>query len=272
MTEHGTGYTPGMYAVGDIQLNYTYVGTTFPEGLFATFNLNMGSLPPSTKATTHFVSRDVRSDGHRLREHDSLGQLAASGVEPGVDRLGAGNHQHPELRGGRSAAQSPTGMFLSGTSSWDAGSELKTSTNVKVRITLVHPTACLKVYDFITDADLKNTITSTEVGVNKNNGKVTSTNPYGSLSYNLMVVNTCGMPETFDANVKHSPLPSRRNRTTIKMPAMPFSRSPRRERLIRRCSPSDPSDSDTARSGSLSPERLGAGRLDVPRNGSHEHQ
>ena len=121
-----------------------------------------------------------------------------------MDRLGAGNHQHPELRSGRSAAQYD-GYVLVGNFKLEAGSELKTSTNVKVRITLVHPTACLKVYDFITDADLKNTITSTEVGVNKNNGKVTSTNPYGSLSYNLMVVNTCGMPETFDANVALAP-------------------------------------------------------------------
>jgi hypothetical protein len=45
MTEQGTGYTPGTYAVGDIQLDYTYVGMTFPEGLFATFNLNMSPAP-----------------------------------------------------------------------------------------------------------------------------------------------------------------------------------------------------------------------------------
>ena len=58
---------------------------------------------------------------------------------------------------------------------------VKTPTDILVKITLVHPTACLKTYDFITDASLADTINSTEVNVNTK-GKVTSTNPYGSLS------------------------------------------------------------------------------------------
>src|SRR4030095_11049226 len=81
---------------------------------------------------------------------------------------------------------------------------LKTPTDILVHITLVHPTACVKVYDFITDASLANTITSTEVNVNRQ-GKVTSTNPYGSLSHNVMVVNTCGASESFDLRVNLDP-------------------------------------------------------------------
>jgi hypothetical protein len=77
---------------------------------------------------------------------------------------------------------------------------LKTPTDILVQITLVHPTACVKVYDFISDASLANTIISTEVNVNRQ-GRVTSTNPYGSLSHNVMVVNTCGSSETFDLRV-----------------------------------------------------------------------
>jgi hypothetical protein len=77
---------------------------------------------------------------------------------------------------------------------------LKTPTDILVKIKLVHPTACLKIYDFITDASLANTITSTEVNVN-NKGKVTSTNPYGSLSENVMIVNTCALSESFDLRV-----------------------------------------------------------------------
>jgi hypothetical protein len=99
------------------------------------------------------------------------------------------------------------GTVLVGNFKLDAGNDLKTVTNVQVRIRLVNPTtasACLRVYDFITDADLTNAITSTEVGVNKK-GKVTSTNPYGSLSENLMVVNTCATSETFDAKVTVDP-------------------------------------------------------------------
>src|SRR5215218_6560004 len=42
ITENGTGYTPGTYAVGVVRLTYTYIGTTFPVGPFAAFNLNVG--------------------------------------------------------------------------------------------------------------------------------------------------------------------------------------------------------------------------------------
>lgn len=203
MTEHGTGYTPGTYTVGDIQLNYTYVGTTFPEGLFATFNLNMGvyavDKPQPTSYPVMFDLTDIGSENMTLSASSPLQVLnrAWTASVPVTISIPSFVAADPLLN--------TDGYVLVGNFKLDAGSELKTSTNVKVRITLVHPTACLKVYDFITDADLKNTITSTEVGVNKNNGKVTSTNPYGSLSYNLMVVNTCGMPETFDANVALAP-------------------------------------------------------------------
>ena len=81
---------------------------------------------------------------------------------------------------------------------------LKTPTDILVKIRLVHPTACLKVYDFITDASLANTLTATEVNVNPR-GKVTSTNPYGSLSQNVMVVNTCAISESFDLRVNLDP-------------------------------------------------------------------
>jgi hypothetical protein len=77
---------------------------------------------------------------------------------------------------------------------------LKTPTDILVKIKLVHPTTCLKVYDFITDASLANIITSTEVNVNIKS-KVTSTNPYGSLSQNVMVANTCATSESFDLRV-----------------------------------------------------------------------
>ena len=83
---------------------------------------------------------------------------------------------------------------------------LKTPTDILVKIKLVHPTpsACLRVYDFITDASLANTVTSTEVNVN-NKGKITSTNPYGSLSHNVMVVNICEAVESFDLRVNVDP-------------------------------------------------------------------
>jgi hypothetical protein len=201
MTEHGTGYTPGTYAVGDIHLDYVYLGTTFPEGPFATFNLSVAVQPVANGQKTSYPVMldltDIGSENVTLSASSPLQvlDLAWTASVPVTISIPSFVAADPLLN--------EDGDVLVGNLKLEAGNELKTVTNVKVRIRLVHPTACLKVYDFITDADLTNTITSTEVGVNKQ-GKVNSTNP-GSLSQNLMVVNTCGTPETFDAKLSLDP-------------------------------------------------------------------
>jgi len=199
MTENGTGYTPGTYAVGVIHLDYTYVGTTFPLGPFATFTLNMGLYATGDKrATTYPLTLDLVDIGSpNVTLSPASSPLTVTGLAwtasvPVTISIPSFVAADPLLNG--------DGAVLVGNFKLDAGNELKTVTNVQVKITLVHPTACLKVYNFITDADLTNTITSTDVGVNKK-GKVTSTNPYGSLSDNLMIVNTCATTEAFDASV-----------------------------------------------------------------------
>ena len=203
VTENGTGYTPGTYAVGVIHLDYTYVGTTFPSGPFATFNLNLGvyatgkgqstSYPVTLKLTDLGSTNVTLSPASSPLQVSGLAWTASVPVTISIPSEVAAN---PLLN--------VDGTVLVGNLKLDAGNDVKTVTNIQVKITLVHPTACLKVYDFITDADLTNTITSTEVGVNKK-GKVTSTNPYGSLSENLMIVNTCSTPETLDANILLDP-------------------------------------------------------------------
>jgi hypothetical protein len=203
ITENGSGYTPGTYATGTIQLNYVYVGTTFPQGPFARFNL-----------------------GLNVYDTASVKNEPAYPVALDVEQIGGGNV---------SLVPGTSPVFVSGlgwtavvpvdisipddiatSADWDddgdqlvgilrlvtpGGSQLDTVTNVLVKITLVHPSAaCLKAYNFITDAALTNTTTSTEVNVNKQ-GKVTSTNPYGSLSDNVLVANTCAGAESFDLKI-----------------------------------------------------------------------
>ena len=199
LTENGTGYTPGTYAVGVIHLDYTYVGTTFPSGPFATFTLNLGVSPTSNGRDTSYPLTlkltDLGSPNVTLSPATSPLQVwgaAWTASVPVTISIPSEVAANPLLNA--------DGTVLVGNLKLDAGNDAKTVTNIQVKITLVHPTACLKVYDFITDADLTNAITSTEVGVNKK-GKVTSTNPYGSLSDNLLVVNTCGTPETLDAKI-----------------------------------------------------------------------
>jgi hypothetical protein len=81
------------------------------------------------------------------------------------------------------------------------GSHLDTVTNVQVHIRLVHPTSCLKLYDFLTSQDMANPVTTLEVTLFKNGqkaGKVQGTKPYSQLSNNVLVVNTCPSAQTFD--------------------------------------------------------------------------
>ena len=204
ITENGHGYTPGNYAVGIIRLEYTYVGLTFPSGPLATFDLGLGIYQPTATrkpnesspypATLHL--QDIGSPNVTLTPATS--PLLVSSAEwtdsvPVTISIPSFVAADPLLNA--------DGSVLVGNFKLDAGKDLKTATDVQVKITLVHPTACLKVYDFITDADRTTTITSTDLNVNRQ-GKVNSTSPYGSLSQNLMVVNTCGTPETFDAELR----------------------------------------------------------------------
>jgi hypothetical protein len=74
-----------------------------------------------------------------------------------------------------------------------------TPTNVQVHIRLVHPTACLKAYDFITDADFSSMVTSTNVNVH--NGTVKSSQP-GQFADNVLIVNTCQTNESIDLGIQ----------------------------------------------------------------------
>jgi hypothetical protein len=208
ITENGYGYTSGTYAIGTVQLNYTTVATTFPTGTFAVFKLNMKDVSTKGQAPDYLagvrLSLDQNGgDNLTLTPDSSLFDVTGLGwtgsvlvtvsipdsvaTDPALNKDGGELVGHLTLAAARADG--------------DPGdSHLKTTTNILVKIKLVHSTACLKVYDFISDASLANTITSTEVNVNTK-GKVTATNPYGSLSENVMVVNSCATSESFDLRV-----------------------------------------------------------------------
>src|SRR5688572_15569745 len=81
MTENGNGYTPGTYAVGTIHLNYTVVGTTFPTGNFAVFELKMSDFATSGRTPAYPVGLSLNqlgSDGLVLTP--SLSRLSVSGI------------------------------------------------------------------------------------------------------------------------------------------------------------------------------------------------
>ena len=198
MAENGNGYTPGTYAVGTIILNYTYVGTSFPAGMFAAFDLNLKIYDAGSKNEPVYpvllTLEDIGSkhlDLWPAMSSVSMTGLGWSQTNQVVINIPSSVATNPEFMADGAQIVGNLRMTTPG------GSGVDTVTNVLVKITLVHPAGpCLKVYSFVTAAGPGETLTTTEVNVN-NNGKVTSTNP-GSMSSNAMVVNTCGFDITFD--------------------------------------------------------------------------
>ena len=135
MTEHGTGYTPGTYAVGDIHLDYVYLGTTFPEGPFATFNLSLAVQPVANGQKTSYPVMlnltDIGSENVTLSASSPLQvlDLAWTASVPVTISIPSFVAADPLLN--------EDGDVLVGNLKLEAGNELKTVTNVKVRIRLV---------------------------------------------------------------------------------------------------------------------------------------
>lgn len=203
ITENGHGYTPGNFAVGTIHLDYVHVGTTFPAGDFATFNLNLGMYD-----SLHGGRDTVYPFWLTLRDNGSPNLTLAPGSSP-VNVTGQGwTSTVPVVINipasvGLDPAMNDDGDVLTSQLQLSAPgpAHVKSVPTIIVHIRLVHPTACLKTYNFISDATLANIVTTTQVNVNRQ-GSVNSTNPYGSLSDNVLVVNTCDFgQESFDLQI-----------------------------------------------------------------------
>ena len=195
---NGNPYSAGTYAVGTIQLFYTVNAYQFTAGDFASFRLdmqdiNMGANP----ATSYPVTLNLTQTGSA---NLVLTPVPASFSVTGVGWTGSStvtisipsfvpstpslNVDGTDLVGNLQLVTSPQGAHLD------------TVTTVQVHIKLVHPTACLRVFDFITDEEFNAILTSTVVNVN-NKGKVNSTIP-GQFSDNILVANTCSTSQSFD--------------------------------------------------------------------------
>jgi hypothetical protein len=199
VVQNGTGLTPGTYAIGTIQLFYTVQAFQFPVGQFATFNLGLAiESGKSNPATAYPALLTLAQAGSELTvtpvtSSFSVTSAAWTGNTDVTISIPPG-------------APDADGTDLVGNLKIETGGQyhLDTVTNVQVHIRLVHPSDCLKLYNFITSEDLAHVVTSTNVNVNTKN-KVTATNPYGQLSENIMVVNTCAASQAFDVRASLDP-------------------------------------------------------------------
>lgn len=198
-------------AVGTIQILYTHVGMTFPAGWFACFDLNMavqddtGGKDPAYPATLH-VQR-IGGDNVILSPADVT--LTATGV--GAPVAGSPvrytvsiNSLVPTIPELNEDGDTIVGDLRVQSSD----NQLRTVTNILVKILLVHPSAtnCLKTYHEILNKETFVFVPSMVVNVHKSGahmGKVNNSEPPGIYDA-VLVANTCTVDHSFDLRLEPS--------------------------------------------------------------------
>jgi hypothetical protein len=202
---NGNPLAPGTFAVGTIQLFYTVNASAFTPGAFGSFKLDLGvKKGPLTGQQTSYPVNYLRLEP--IGSTNLI--LTPAPASFSVTQAWVGSALADSSIVTISISQNlPESLNCDGCElvanmrmTTPGGSQLDTVTNVQVHIKLVHPTSCLRLYNFLTDQSFTTLITTTNVntGGPANNKKVVGTNPYGQFSDNALVVNECSQPQTFD--------------------------------------------------------------------------
>lgn len=200
VVNNGNPYSNGTFAVGTIQLFYTVKAFQFPSGQFATFQVGLRDQNETQNPTTVYpVTLNLVQTGSS--------NLTLTPVPASFNVTGTGwtSSSMVTVSIPSAVAQDPSlnidGTDLVGNLQLETspqGAHLDTATTIQVHIKLIHPTACLRFFDSITDEAFTTTVTSTVVNLGGHPQKVVATTPFGQFSDNLLVVNTCGVSESFD--------------------------------------------------------------------------
>ena len=208
ITENGNPYAQGSYAIGTLRLEYTVVAFTFPAGPFASFNLGLQTVSKNGAATVYPATLN-------------LGQTGSSNLELLPTPASFSVTGHPWSDTASIAIEIPASVAsdpalnLDGSTlvaklqlSANGGAKLGTPTNIQVKIRLVHPTACVRMYTFLTDMGLDNVITDMTLTYSTSNGnlnKITNVSPSTQVRHNILLVNTCAADETIDLAIGKDP-------------------------------------------------------------------
>jgi hypothetical protein len=191
---------------GTIQLWYTYVGSAFPCGQFATFNLALQDNAGSRgTAPTYPVELDLAQTGNGTPVQ------FLPPPDPASFQVTAGSLNYSVVAVTINCANLPAGAPYDGEdivgnlnqSTNPPGSHLDTISTIQVHIKLSIPSAsaCLKLYSFETD-QTGNLLDS--MGVTVHSGNVKSTQP-GTISVDGLAVNTCPDSQSFDLDIALDP-------------------------------------------------------------------
>ena len=206
VTENGNPYANGSFAVGTLRLEYTYVGTTFPAGLFASFELGLTTTPRSGPAPGYPVDLWLEQTGSSALV---LTPDTSSFVVPGSSwsdstliavEIPAWVGSDPTLNEDGDAIIA--NLQLKTTS----GSKLGTPSSIQVKIRLVHPTACVRHFTFLSDRELLEEVTSMAITFyasdhNSKPNEVQTVTPTKNVNQNVLLVNTCDTDETVDLDI-----------------------------------------------------------------------
>jgi hypothetical protein len=192
------GTTPGT-----IQLWYTVNAFAFTSGVVAEFGLDLAVVAGDRDATSYSDTLTLYQTGSQnLVLEPATPYFTVTGSSwtgstrvtisippdvPGDPKL---NVDGTDLVGNLQMKAEPSNYHLS------------TPTTVQVHIKLIHPTACLKVYDFLTREDDSTIVTAASVTVKKS--MVRTTQP-GQFSDDILVANLCPVPQSFDLQVSLDP-------------------------------------------------------------------
>jgi hypothetical protein len=208
IVNNGNANANGTFAIGTIQLFYTVNAYQFTAGTFATFDVDWTDIGGYSSGPATNYSSGVTLYLDQIGGTDVIlspnpasfpvtyaGQTGVStvtiSINGNVPSDPALNCDGCELVGNLRLGTAPSGAHLD------------TVTNIQVHIKLVHPTNCLKVYNFLTDQDFTMGILSSTT-VKVKNGVVKSSNP-GQYSDNVLIANTCASDQYFDLGIVLDP-------------------------------------------------------------------
>lgn len=215
VTENGHGLTPGTYAIGTIQLLYTIHAYRFPSDGIASFQLNLldvanaGSQGSATSYAVNFLE---------LKQTGSANlTLTPSPASFSVTQTGWSNFSTVSVSIPGHVVSDDSlnvdGTVLVGNLQLTTPprSHLDTATTIQVKVLLLHPTTCMRVFDFVTDQGFSTILSSVAVRLKsvKVKGQVVgynvdSTSP-PQLSNNILVSNSCGTSQSFDLGITLDP-------------------------------------------------------------------
>jgi hypothetical protein len=206
VTESEAIVTPNGLAEGTIHVVYTVNAWAFTPGFFNSFDLSLDIAARSGSPETAYP---LTLNLTQKQSGDASLELTPTTANFGVNGPGAVGSTGVTVTipsGAPDADETTLTGVLQLEASPGSGNNahLDTITTIVVKVILMHPTACLKVVDFITDQDftrmLATATASTPIEVKVKNGNIQNTNP-PQLSDNILIANNCGDAQTFDLQI-----------------------------------------------------------------------